>query len=608
MELKDILRFIQKYFWLLLAGLVIGVIAGFVLMWIRPAEYQGVTKVLISRSNPDKSSTYGYLTDDQLVQTFQYLVKTEAILSEASDTVGFKIDPEKVQVENIPNSMILQVSYFSQNPQVAADTANALVSALIKQNQALQARNYAQQEESLNQQIEQVKQQIDDLQQQYDARVEEVNTSQINQVDQQIADYSERISTLKKEIAALGTPLDPVSRSKLAEMQAQVDEYQPLLTLYQQIRTNLEYLGRPYQSGSGADDQVLIRLNTLIGQFQNIYFTLINKLEDTELESRKNTSMLLQIETAIAPETQSTTALLTNPVIMGLVFLILAYFVALILQMMDTTIHTSEQTRNKLGIETLETITQSSTTIDFLNPKTWSFQNDNELGNNYLALRASLELIRKTHPFKTLLISSFIPQEGKSTIAVNLAINYASGGHKVVLVDANFDNSASGKKTFFEKAPGLTDILFAGKDFGSELLKNTGVRGVRVLPLGETIPDPMKLAEANRMRSLTSSIIRGRDIVIFDGADLGEENTRILSTFVDAILIVLRPGSMKIEEAVEILQNLHVKPEKIVGMVLNNYRQNRKVKKFNLSAIQKIFKKEKQIVVVEAEQKRITGW
>lgn len=617
----------------MLAGLVVGILLGLALMWIKPPEYEGVAKVLVNRNYPDKSSTYGYLTDAQLIQTFQYLIKTESILNETAQTLDLPVNPDKVTVENVIDTMILKVSYIDRDPEVAANVANTLVSVLIKQNQDIQQNNYAQQETSLKNQITVVEQQIADLQQQYGTRQNEVIANQISQVDLQIADYSNRIMTLQKEIAALGTPLDPGARSQLAEKQAQLDEYQPLLTLYQQIRTNLEYLGRPYQAGSGLEDQVLNNLSTLIKQYQDVYSSLISQLEDTQLASAKNSSMLLQIETAIPPDKPGSSMLLANPAIMGLVWLVLALFAALILQMLDTTIRTSEQVRIKLGLRTLAKLSPTVISFDLHNPKTWSFQNETDTGKNFLTLRTSLELIRKDYHFGSLLISSFLPQEGKSTLAVNLAINYASGGLRAILVDANFEHFSTGNFSYFADSAGLTDILFADTAFESNLLKNTGAHGLRVLALGKTIPDPMKLAESGQVEGLVTKLCRNRDIVIFDGANLSEENTRILASFVDAILIVLRPGSMTVESSVEILQNLHVKPEKIVGVVMNEYAESEKgheslasrvnhglqmrrkewtKTKSEIEKPEKMVKEQSKVeepaVVVEPKQKRITGW
>lgn len=573
MEIRDILHFIKKHLLLLLAGLGSGIILGLILILLLPEKYEGVSKVLINRNYPDKSSTYGYLTDAQLIQTFQYLIKTESILDQTSQKLGFEVNEDEVRVENVTDTMILQIFYRDRNPQVAADTANTLVKVLIDQNQALQAQNYAQQVDSLNTQITEVKTQIDDLQAQYQSREKEVIDTQISQVDQQIANYSEQIKQLKMDIASLGTPLDSTGRSQLAELQAQLDEIQPLLTLYQQIRTNLEYLGRPYQAGSGADDQVLNRLNTLIGQYQDVYFSLISQLEDTQRASTQNSSMLLQIETAVKPQNPIPPQLFMNPAILGLVGLILGLFVAMFKQMGDTTIRTPEQVKSQLGLTTLAKIKQSNFSFEFSNPREWTDRSDPETEKNFLSLRTSLELIRSESPFRSLLVSSFIPKEGKTTVAVNLAINYAGGGLKTLMVNANFDLLKKRNGGEEPSLPGFSDILFNGQDYGAELLKNSGVRNVRYLPLGTTIPGSSELAEPRKIQSLMNAIVRGRNIVIFDGDDLSEENTRLLSAYVDAILIVLRPGSLKTENALEILRNLHVKPEKIVGIVMNEYQE-----------------------------------
>lgn len=620
MEIKDIFRFVKKYLWLLLAGLGSGIVIGLVLILLIPQQYEGVSKVLINRNYPDKSSTYGYLTDAQLIQTFQYLIKTESILGQTSQKMGFVVDEDRVRVENVTDTMILQIFYRDRNPQVAADTANTLVKVLIDQNQALQAQNYANEVESLNKQIDELKTQIDDLESQYQSREKGVVDSQISQVDQQILNYSDQIKQLKIDIASLGTPLDPSGRSQLAELQAQLDEIQPLLTLYQQIRTNLEYLGRPYQAGSGGEDQVLTRLNTLIGQYQDVYFSLIKQLEDIQLASTQNISLLLQIETAIKPQNPVPPDLFMNPAILALVGLILALFVAMIMQVQDTMIVTPEQVKSQLGLTTLARIKHALSPSNLSNPRTWNDQFDPDTEKEFLSLRTSLELVRNQTPFRSLLVTSFIPQEGKTTVAVNLAINYASGGLKTVLANANFDLLKIGISQDAPASPGLSDVLFSNQDYSVDLLKNTGVSGVRYLPLGISVPGQNDLVESKKIQSLMTAIVRGRNIVIFDGANLSEENTRLLCSYVDAILVVLRPGSLRAENALEILRNLHVKPDKIIGVVLNEYmelgnhtnglmmriRNDIKTNGNNHGTIKKVF--QKQGVVSESKIKRFTGW
>jgi len=190
------------------------------------------------------------------------------------------------------------------------------------------------------------------------------------------------------------------------------------------------------------------------------------------------------------------------------------------------------------------------------------------------ALRTSLLLSRGGAPPKVVLITSSIASEGKTTLALNLAITLAQHGKTVLLVDADLRRPTLHKKLNITSGVGLSSLL-SGQDPSNALpgVEAIGsVPGLRVLVSGPLPPYPSELLGSTQMRLLVRGWRQQFDFILMDGAPaLPVTDSVILSELVDSTLLVARfnmTERQSLERSYELLET-QARPEQNIGIVLN---------------------------------------
>lgn len=173
-------------------------------------------------------------------------------------------------------------------------------------------------------------------------------------------------------------------------------------------------------------------------------------------------------------------------------------------------------------------------------------------------------------PNKTILVTSAVPREGKTTIAVNLALSLAQGlDEYVLLVDCDFRKPEISKYLGMEFNRGLSNYLTSDMDLSSVLVK-TDLSRLTILPMGIAPAKPSELLASDRMKHLIEDLqSRYQDrYIIFDTTSLmSTTEADILASQVDGIVIVVRYGETDREVVKQALKNID--REKVVGIVFN---------------------------------------
>jgi len=305
MEIKDLILLMWRNIRVIVLGLVLGAGIGVFLSIIQSPVYEASTKVFVSRARQQGNSDVLSLSDEQLLAINLQLAKSQTVLNAVSSQLGSKVDVDNIQAGALPNTLIVQIKIQDTDPQRATTIANLLVQELIQQNEFLLSEQYTGFENAIIEQIEQVQQQIDGLQ----TQISQINNTSIQeqqeQVDQEIEQLKAEISSVEQEIAGLPDILTPLERILLAEKEAQLDQLHSLMTLYQQIQTNLTYIGKPIQSGSSLENPELATLQSTLSLYQQMNTTLINSRESTRLARTQSKQNVVQIVSATLPKNQS---------------------------------------------------------------------------------------------------------------------------------------------------------------------------------------------------------------------------------------------------------------------------------------------------------------
>jgi len=566
MELKELIDLFRRWIWLLILGAVLGTTSGYIATRLITPIYEAHTKVLINRIRQPNSTDILALSDQQLVLTYQQVLKTQPVLDETGSRLGLiKIDPDHIKVDILPNTQMIEIKVQDENAEHASTIANVLVQVLIEQNETLQAGRYASYEVSLNAQITQVQEQINILQNQITQINQATVEEQLTQVNQQIADLQDEISNLEQEIANFPSYLTSVQRATLTEKQAQLGQLRSLLYIYQQIQTNLNFIGQPSQGGTGRDDPRIASLQSTLNLYQQLYLNLLNNLETVKLARVQSTPTVTQIEIAAIPEKPIRPIPLLYTALSGMVGVFIAAGAILLIDYFDDTLKSSQKIQETLGVPVIGEIMEVNH-----NGKTGTLFSANQAGsvllNAFGILRINVSRLIAQSSLRTILVTSPSLAEGKTTIAANLAEAFVQSGKKVILLDADLHHPTVHTYLGLENQKGLSDLLTEDLEWQAVAREFSGIT---VLTSGANSHSANPLLETDRMDQLIEKLQKKADVVILDGPPIFVMDTQILASKVDGILLVIRQGNTHTAAARAMLNQLNLMKANVLGVVLN---------------------------------------
>lgn len=192
------------------------------------------------------------------------------------------------------------------------------------------------------------------------------------------------------------------------------------------------------------------------------------------------------------------------------------------------------------------------------------------IGEAYRALRTQLLFTRDQQKPHSLVITSVLPEEGKSFTSSNLAIILSQQRSNTLLVDADLRRGVLHNTFQMHREPGLANYLSGGVTLAA-ILQQTHIPNLSFISCGAFIPNPSELLGSPLMHRFLDEVSRKYDMVIFDTPPLdAATDAVVLGTQVDAVVMVLRAGKTpraKAKEKMEIFQNL---PIRLAGAVLNS--------------------------------------
>jgi capsular exopolysaccharide synthesis family protein len=193
-------------------------------------------------------------------------------------------------------------------------------------------------------------------------------------------------------------------------------------------------------------------------------------------------------------------------------------------------------------------------------------------------LSAYTEAIRGIHtnlllsdvdkPPCVVLVTSALPGEGKSTMAMSLAQTVAHSGRRVIVVDCDLRRPAAHRLAGIPQKPGLIDWL-VGRNAPEEIVYSVGPGGIDVMPAGDQPRLPPNLLSSDRFRQLLRGLRERYDMVILDSAPvLAVADTRVLATLADRTLFVVRWASTSHKIAASALRQVFEAGGDIAGVAL----------------------------------------
>jgi polysaccharide biosynthesis transport protein len=193
-----------------------------------------------------------------------------------------------------------------------------------------------------------------------------------------------------------------------------------------------------------------------------------------------------------------------------------------------------------------------------------------QMAESYRALRTSLLLSNLGAPPKVIMVTSALPQEGKSTTSINCAVVLAQKGVRVLLIDADLRRPSIHKTLGMGPRSGLSNVLTGSTTLEQAITRSTILPNLQILPAGTPPPNPAELLASTNMRDVLNQLREQFDHIVVDTPpSLSVTDAVVLSPRADAVVLVIRSGQttkQSLRRARNILGQVNAK---VIGVLLN---------------------------------------
>ncbi|MDQ6827167.1 MAG: polysaccharide biosynthesis tyrosine autokinase [Candidatus Eremiobacteraeota bacterium] len=342
-----------------------------------------------------------------------------------------------------------------------------------------------------------------------------------------------------------------------AQSQAASAQLSELQAQHGQLAPALEQL--PGQTARFAD------LQRASKSAEDIYNALQQKYNSAAIAKTTALSDVTITQPALASTAIVKPDLLLNLLLGAVLGLLIAVVSALILDFFDNRVKDEHNAESELALPTLATIPLVKMR-DGVPALPWV---------RALTVESFLQLVTSIryssdYPVRSLSITSPTQGDGKSTVALNMAIAMAEIEPLVLLIDADLRRPSLHAKLRMKNDRGLSDILVGTKKL-EDVVQRTKYPGLDIVASGTSAPNPLKLLQSNRMDDLITLALEKYRCVIFDGAACNATfDSAVVSRKVDGTVMVVSAGLTDLRFAKRSLRRLEqVGVKNILGFVLN---------------------------------------
>jgi polysaccharide biosynthesis transport protein len=256
---------------------------------------------------------------------------------------------------------------------------------------------------------------------------------------------------------------------------------------------------------------------------------------------------------------------LTKALLFGLM---LGVLLALLLEYMDDTIKSPEDIEKRLHLVHLGVIPKLGKDES---PSRAILDMRSGFAEAYRSVRTALQFSTESGVPTTLVVTSTVPGEGKTTTAKALARNFALLGKRVLLIDADLRNPSLQREFNLDNSLGLSNCL-SGAAKPGQCIHRVEQAGLSVLLSGPLPPNPAELLAGPRMISLLTQAAERFDQIVIDAPPvLGLADAPILSNLAKGTLLVVEAGRARIGASQAAIKRLLGARARLLGAVLTKF-------------------------------------
>ena len=531
-------------------------------------------------------------------------------MNEAERMIIFKKLQSQISTAQVEYTNIIGITSVSSNPEYAANLVNTVAEEYVNYHFENKKREASQVKDFVKEQLDNY---YDELQNAEETlrkfRGENPLVIERNMNSLPIVQTDPRVTSLKQEIVKFELELISL-KSKYTDEHPQVKSLKQKLDRAKSDLSAASSQLEAQQRELSTKESTLVQLKRNVSIAQDIYLMFKTKHEEARILEAEKAHDVTIIERALVPRSPIRPDVNFNIMVGIFSGILLGLIMAFVTESFDTSIGRIDDIEEILKVPVLGIIPNTSLEKGrgrfFDKFKFRKAEEPSEVGISeerlvtlfnpssvaaeaYKSLRTNIDLTGLKKAGSTIVISSSAPQEGKTQTLCNLAIAFAQGGQKVLILGSDFRKPTIYRIFGLPRSPGLTEVLIGNISWkeatntatdmllgglGYErILQTQGIENLNIITCGARSPNPAELLSFSEMDELIKEFKQNFDLILFDSAPtLPVTDSAILGAKADGVILVYQAGKTSrnaLFRSKAQLENVNVK---ILGIVINNLK------------------------------------
>lgn len=256
-----------------------------------------------------------------------------------------------------------------------------------------------------------------------------------------------------------------------------------------------------------------------------------------------------------------------NMAVAGLLGLLLGIALAVARELLDNTISSADDVERILERPVLTTVAHDGDVPK--HPLISDSSSSTSRLEAFRRLRTNLQFLNPDSPPRSIVFTSPVPGEGKTSTAANVAIALAQAGQRVLLIDGDLRRPRAASVLGLERAVGFTTVL-VGRAELTDAIQRHSASGIYFLASGPIPPNPTEVLQSNTARALFERAAEMFDVVIIDAPPLlPVSDAAIMTHYVDGAVLVVRHGKTTKDQLRQARQRLIQVDARLLGVTVN---------------------------------------
>lgn len=303
---------------------------------------------------------------------------------------------------------------------------------------------------------------------------------------------------------------------------------------------------------------------------RQIYEKFMNRYRETRATSDTQSSLVARVVDSAVPPEMPYKPRKEQIVAFGFMFgIIMASIIALMVERLNTTVKSSEEVEDKLGVPVLAVLPRLTGEAESSAGRHYLDVPGSAFSESIRSARTSILLSAIDQSSKTLLVTSSVPNEGKSAFAINLALAHAQT-KKTLLIEADLRRPSVARHLGLDPTrPGLTN-LFSGEANFLDCLQQVEGSSLYILPSGPIPENALEILSSERFRQMVARVSAACEIVVIDSPPVHlVSDAVVLSTLATGTVFVVRADSTPFPVARRCIRALQESGGNVLGIALN---------------------------------------